>query len=289
MAPVLERPYSLDEIATNPFHRVPHLQYCAEIVQFEVEDRLDLGDPIIIGAIECYTMDWTDPSLWPAHCELAWCTRIPFKPHAYLATEYQRLSSPVSFTEPELPSFTWPAPENVTNSAETLEFGQEHMYSLLTSIGWALPTQTYDDYWVSTSLIYWQGYEMIHNRHFPIDCQQSVEFRRMVTFPNFLPREFEAQSQVGFHARGEIPTIQEWNEEFNRVQRHKFMEDPKNASFLVQSSFILDLSTREWMYDCLLQIEIRKKLRLDLEGFRTDIYDDISYVTDSLHDILRTF
>jgi hypothetical protein len=83
------------------------------------------------------------------------------------------------------------------------------MYSTLTSIGWALPTQTYDDYFVKTSLIHWQGYELIHNHHFPIDCNQSVEFRRMVTFPNFLPKEFEAKSQVRWMARDEILTIQE--------------------------------------------------------------------------------
>jgi hypothetical protein len=61
------------------------------------------------------------------------------------------------------------------------------------------------------------------------------------------------------------------------------MEDPKNASFLVQSSFILNPSTRNWMYDCLHQIELHRKLHLDLEGFHTYIYDDISYVTDTLH------
>jgi hypothetical protein len=64
------------------------------------------------------------------------------------------------------------------------------------------------------------------------------------------------------------------------------MEDPKNTSFLVQSSFILDPSTRDWMYGCLHQIELHRKLRLDLEGFRTYIYDNISYVTDTLHHAL---
>jgi hypothetical protein len=40
------------------------------------------------------------------------------------------------------------------------------------------------------------------------------------------------------------------------------------------------------MYDCLHQIELCRKLHLDSEGFHTYIYDDISYVTDTLHHAL---
>jgi hypothetical protein len=217
----------------SPYRHVSYLKTPELILRYEGQDNEsdDPTDQVMVTAIVQQPHNLRCPTIWKNLVDIAFSTKIPFfRPGAQYFIDYDRMNFPVLFCEPELPALTWEAPSWLPNMAYMHSFKDESLFSLATSIGWTPSTQHYDDPHISSSLIHWQGYEAIHSDHFPRFHEECLELRKVLTFPNFV-MPYKGIDWTGL----EIPTIQEWNREFDWQMRIRYYRE--NPSFFLQNPF----------------------------------------------------
>lgn len=156
-----------------------------------------------------------------------------------------RLVYPVRFHWPEIP-----VDVSAPNAhSHTFAYWDETLFSLVQSIGWAVPTQSYNDPHIHRCLIHFQGHEILRKWDFPPSPAVTMLLQSM-------HHDFQVTPQrpAGWY---EVPTVQEWNESFDKEMRRIHYE--KNPQIRLIHALIHDINTRDPAYEVLRDLELHRK------------------------------
>jgi hypothetical protein len=113
MMPVVKVPFTLGEMPLSPYCHVSYLKERESLLRFKGPDN-ESDNPeeiVMITAIQQRPNNLSCPTIWRNLVEVAFSTKILFfRPGAKYFIDYNCMTFPVLFCEPEIPALTWEAP-----------------------------------------------------------------------------------------------------------------------------------------------------------------------------------
>lgn len=252
--PVLHYPVPTEPIL-SPFRFVGCLNEYEERLRIEETDVMP--DSTVMWLYR-YPMPGTYMTPLMDRSPIWWFTTYQFRRPIFSIFESDRLCFPVVFNWPEID-----ASMCMHHGIRfTLSFKHETLFSLATDVGYAPPSLTYDDPAAAECLAHNAGFEVIRRDEFPWEQLDVSLFIYGNLKPSFRytgcmhtpwsedPNDDELQQ--------EIPTIQQWNVEFDKEMRRRFyLQKPE---WKMIHALLLNPLSADWTYANLANLQANPEL-----------------------------